>query len=156
MQHHSPASDHQGSVPPAPTSATSSVAPAVSRTPSSSRPPSAAPFPRSSISLSRQSSQQDRSRTSSSAQRSAQRSPSLSGQSRRPPSFHALPPHALTAPYAAGGDGGHERDEVAMCQYETAMVNRENQMLRGRIRELERMVAEMQRPRQNEDEQKES
>ena len=43
-----------------------------------------------------------------------------------------------------------------MCQYETTMVNRENQMLRSRIRELERMVAEMQRPRLNEDEQKDS
>ena len=37
------------------------------------------------------------------------------------------------------------RDEVALMQAESAMVMRENQMLKGRIRELERAVAEARR-----------
>ena len=42
----------------------------------------------------------------------------------------------------AGFEMDSGRDEVALLQAESAMVMRENRMLKGRIRELERMVAE--------------
>ena len=66
----------------------------------------------------------------------AQRSPSLSGRG-RPPSLQSG-----SGGYVGLGMGEmtHERDEVALCQAETAMVQRENAMLKARVRELERLV----------------
>ncbi|KAL2365634.1 hypothetical protein RJZ56_001394 [Blastomyces dermatitidis] len=78
-----------------------------------------------------------------------------SNLSRRRSSGHspAVPPHSdpetniWTADWASmGGDGSGRRgsrDETSYYQAETAMLTRENQMLRVRIRELERQVAEL-------------
>ncbi|KAF4126748.1 hypothetical protein GMORB2_0485 [Geosmithia morbida] len=44
---------------------------------------------------------------------------------------------------AASGGGGGGRDESALYQAETQMLTRENQMLRHRIRELEKQLSDM-------------
>ncbi|EGC46514.1 hypothetical protein HCEG_05729 [Histoplasma capsulatum var. duboisii H88] len=78
-----------------------------------------------------------------------------SSLSRRRSSGHspAIPSHVepetgiLSADWSSiGGDGSGRhgsRDETSYYQAETAMLTRENQMLRVRIRELERQVAEL-------------
>ncbi|KAI9727327.1 MAG: hypothetical protein M1828_006946 [Chrysothrix sp. TS-e1954] len=45
--------------------------------------------------------------------------------------------------FAGAAAGERERDDVSLWQTETAMVQRENQMLKTRIRELERMIHSM-------------
>ncbi|KAK0123352.1 hypothetical protein ONS96_010345 [Cadophora gregata f. sp. sojae] len=91
---------------------------------STPRSPSAALHPRSSFDLARADLQHRRSRTPSRTASPRLRSTSISGE---------------------GGEtwnlGG--RDESAFYQAETQMMIRENQMLRQRIRELERQVSEL-------------
>lgn len=91
---------------------------------STPRSPSTVLHPRSSFDLARADLQQRRSRTPSRTASPRLRSTSISGE---------------------GGDawslGG--RDESAFYQAETQMMIRENQMLRQRIRELERQVSEL-------------
>jgi len=134
-----------------------------SRTPSSSRPPSTAPpstaqsihphlARQASMSLSRRSSLH-RTRTNSHAS-----SPAIRPMSTEPGTFSGGLLGAPAAQRLSGADGqqtqrsdgsdwllsGVHRDEVSLYQFqtETAMVQRENLMLKGRIRELERQLAE--------------
>lgn len=135
-----------------------------SRTPSSTRQPSTTPLSTAqsisnqqlarqpSVSLSRHSSIH-RTRTSSHAS-----SPPMRPMSTEPGALSGgllgLPatprssgPNGQQAQRADGADwllGGVHRDEVSLFQFqtETAMVQRENVMLKGRIRELERQLAE--------------
>jgi len=91
---------------------------------STPRSPSTALHPRSSFDLARQDLQQRRSRTPSRTASPRLRSTSISGEG--------------GAPWNLEG-----RDESAFYQAETQMMVRENQMLRQRIRELERQVSEL-------------
>ncbi|KUJ10248.1 uncharacterized protein LY89DRAFT_537403, partial [Mollisia scopiformis] len=90
---------------------------------STPRSPSAALHPRSSFDLARADLQQRRSRTPSRTASPRLRSTSISGEGE---------------PFSLAG-----RDESAFYQAETQMMIRENQMLRQRIRELERQVSEL-------------
>ncbi|KAI9696845.1 MAG: hypothetical protein M1836_005207 [Candelina mexicana] len=84
------------------------------------------PAPRSSFDLSRRSSQRSR---------ASNRSPAL-----RPVSA-GLTGHSDEQGWLLGGSGS--RDESAYYQAETQTLTRENQMLRMRIRELERQVSDL-------------
>jgi len=90
---------------------------------STPRSPVIALHPRSSFDLARVDLQQRRSRTPSRTASPRLRSTSISGEGE---------------PWSLGG-----RDESAFYQAETQMMIRENQMLRQRIRELERQVSEL-------------
>ncbi|KAK4068568.1 uncharacterized protein Triagg1_7216 [Trichoderma aggressivum f. europaeum] len=61
----------------------------------------------------------------------------------RTPSRNASPRLRATSISAESGDWSLFRDESAFYQAETQMLTRENQMLRHRIRELEKQVSEM-------------
>ncbi|KAL7822909.1 hypothetical protein V8C26DRAFT_387991 [Trichoderma gracile] len=61
----------------------------------------------------------------------------------RTPSRNASPRLRATSISAESGDWSLFRDESAFYQAETQMLTRENQMLRHRIRELEKQVAEL-------------
>lgn len=66
-----------------------------------------------------------------------------SSRSRQATPWPPLRDVSLSRRSSAGSPGtGEERDEVAVMVAEREMVRRENRMLKGRIRELERMVAE--------------
>jgi len=92
-------------------------------TTSTPRSPAAALHPRSSFDMARTDLQQRRSRTPSRTASPRLRSTSISGEGEA---------------WSLGG-----RDESAFYQAETQMMVRENQMLRQRIRELERQVSEL-------------
>ncbi|KAL7938117.1 hypothetical protein V8C35DRAFT_290944 [Trichoderma chlorosporum] len=61
----------------------------------------------------------------------------------RTPSRNASPRLRATSISAESGDWSLFRDESAFYQAETQMLTRENQMLRHRIRELEKQVSEL-------------
>ncbi|KAH6607462.1 hypothetical protein Trco_003775 [Trichoderma cornu-damae] len=61
----------------------------------------------------------------------------------RTPSRNASPRLRATSISAESGDWSLFRDESAFYQAETQMLTRENQMLRHRIRELEKQVADL-------------
>ncbi|KAF1949528.1 hypothetical protein CC80DRAFT_497415 [Byssothecium circinans] len=112
----------------------------LSHTPSASIPHrSNSPFaltPNPRANMSRQSSLADRSRGSSHTGSPALRPVSSHGHGYGHDSHEFLP-----APAAAAASL-HTRDESAFYQAETQMLTRENQMLKLRIRELERQLAE--------------
>lgn len=122
-----PTSERSMSIPhaqvPAPTSAT------ISPLPSATQPRSRSPYGFNSIS--RQSSFADRSRQGSHTSSPALRP--LSGQASGHSDLHDFP---LPSPATS-------RDESAFYQAETQNLTRENQMLKLRIRELERQLSDM-------------
>ncbi|KAL7950324.1 hypothetical protein V8C42DRAFT_310190 [Trichoderma barbatum] len=68
----------------------------------------------------------------------------------RTPSRNASPRLRATSISAESGDWSLFRDESAFYQAETQMLTRENQMLRHRIRELEKQVSDMSSSSPNE------
>ena len=120
--------EHSSSLPNS-SSLPASALPIRSRTPSSSRPSSIAmpPPPTHNPSTTP---------VITATAAAARASPSLSRHSSRRSrtSSHASERFAVT------GAGERERDDASLWQAETALVQRENQMLKTRIRELERMV----------------
>ncbi|KAF2127663.1 hypothetical protein P153DRAFT_294684 [Dothidotthia symphoricarpi CBS 119687] len=120
-----PTSERSMSIPP-PSQPHSTYAPQSAISP---LPRSRSPFP---MSISRQSSFADRSRGGS----------QLGSPALRPVSSQASGPHDhdMLPSSAASATG---RDESAFYQAETQNLTRENQMLKGRIRELERQLLDM-------------
>ncbi|KAI4958304.1 hypothetical protein J4E86_003902 [Alternaria arbusti] len=121
-----PTSERSMSIPPSLTQSTHISPPIVSPLPSATHPRSRSPFGFGTIS--RQSSFADRSRHSSHAGSPALRP--ISGQA-GPYDPHDMLPSPATS-----------RDESAYYQAETQNLTRENQMLKLRIRELERQLAD--------------
>ncbi|TVY40539.1 hypothetical protein LSUB1_G002481 [Lachnellula subtilissima] len=103
---------------------TNAPAPQPQSSTSTPRSPSAVVHPRTSFDVARADLAQRRSRTPSQTASPRIRSTSISGEN--------------SEPFSLAG-----RDESAFYQAETQMMVRENQMLRQRIRELERHVAEL-------------
>ncbi|TVY49474.1 hypothetical protein LOCC1_G000595 [Lachnellula occidentalis] len=103
---------------------TNAFAPHPQSSTSTPRSPSTVLHPRTSFDVARADLAQRRSRTSSQTASPRIRSTSISGEN--------------SEPFSLAG-----RDEGAFYQAETQMMVRENQMLRQRIRELERHVAEL-------------
>ncbi|KAF1838860.1 hypothetical protein BDW02DRAFT_594191 [Decorospora gaudefroyi] len=121
-----PTSERSMSIPPSHSQSTHVSPPVISPLPSAAQPRSRSPFGFGSIS--RQSSFADRSRHSSHAGSPALRP--VSGQA-----GHYDPHDMLPSPATS-------RDESAFYQAETQNLTRENQMLKLRIRELERQLAD--------------